>query len=88
MGRHAMDSLTAYAESRSRLVQKAWFLIAASVLILLSHLVDVVEARGPNWPALGVRAVWAALLVASQNMALVARAARGQLQAARLAGRM
>lgn len=56
-----MPSLT----TRTTALQKARFLVAASALILLAHGVDVVQARGANWPALGIRAAWAALLLAN-----------------------
>lgn len=51
--------------TRTTAVQKARFLVAASVLILLAHGVDVLHARGPCWPALGIRVAWAALLLAN-----------------------
>lgn len=60
--------------ARSITVQKARFLVAASALIVLAHAVDVLQARGPNWPALGLRLVWAALLLG--NAAALARAPR------------
>ncbi|HTP25282.1 MAG TPA: histidine kinase dimerization/phospho-acceptor domain-containing protein [Anaeromyxobacteraceae bacterium] len=61
------------AKLRSTIIHKAQFLVAASVLVLLSHAVDVVHARAPNWPALGVRAAWAALLAANAGFLAWAR---------------
>jgi signal transduction histidine kinase len=45
---------TAYRESSN-------FLGFACALILVVHVVDVVHAGGPNWPALAIRIVWAAI---------------------------
>jgi hypothetical protein len=39
------------------------FLVGAAGLVLLAHAVDVIQAGGQNWVALGLRASWAALLV-------------------------
>lgn len=38
------------------------FLLVGAALVISAHVVDVLHARGPNWPALALRAVWAAFL--------------------------
>ncbi len=43
---------------------RALFLLAAGGLVIAAHGVDVVNAGGPNWRALGIRLAWCALLVA------------------------
>lgn len=43
--------------------QRALFLIGASPFVVLAHAVEIAQARGPNWPALGLRLVWALLLL-------------------------
>jgi signal transduction histidine kinase len=50
-------------KARQRARQKARFLFGASGLIVLAHAVDVVQADGPNWPALALRVGWACLLL-------------------------
>ncbi len=42
---------------------KAGFMLAAGVLVLLAHGVDIIQAGGTNWPAFGVRFAWGTLLV-------------------------
>ena len=39
------------------------FLLFGAALILSVHVVDVVHAGGPNWPALAIRIVWAAIVL-------------------------
>lgn len=43
--------------------EKVAFLLGAALLVLAAHGVDLVQAGGPNWPALGIRVVWFLLLV-------------------------
>ncbi len=43
--------------------EKAIFMVAAGVLVLLAHGVDLLQAHGPNWPALGIRLTWGILLM-------------------------
>lgn len=45
--------------------ERAAFLVVAAALVLASHGVDVALHGGANWPALAVRLVWAALLLAT-----------------------
>ena len=39
------------------------FLAAASVIIVFAHGIDILQANGPNWPALAIRLLWAGSLV-------------------------
>lgn len=67
---------------KARFLERANFLVAASALILAAHAVDVVQARGPNWPALGIRVVWAVLLLANAGVLARARFATIRVTAA------
>lgn len=42
---------------------RARFLVTMAVLVLILHAVDVSAARGVNWLALGIRIIWASLLM-------------------------
>jgi hypothetical protein len=59
-------SLPSAAETANRRITtypaRAAFLVAAGTIVLLAHVVDVIDAGGPNWPALEVRLLWSALL--------------------------
>jgi hypothetical protein len=44
-----MEHPALIAHRRSHAVERARFLVAASALIIASHLVDLIEAHGPNW---------------------------------------
>jgi hypothetical protein len=53
------------------------FLGLAAVAIVLAHGIDLLQAGGPNWPALAVRLAWAGLLVV--EAVLLVRAAPRRL---------
>lgn len=55
--------------------QTAGVLTIGAAVIVLSHVVDVLQAGGPNWPALAVRLAWAALLLAQAHVLRTARPA-------------
>jgi signal transduction histidine kinase len=70
-----METLEPIARDRSYAVERGRFLVGASALIILAHAVDLVQARGRNWPALAVRVTWAAMLLAHARLIFRPRSA-------------
>lgn len=60
-----VEVIGAGPRARERARQKVFFLVAASGLIVAAHVVDLLQASGPNLQALGIRIAWAALLLAT-----------------------
>jgi signal transduction histidine kinase len=63
----------------AKLKERRAFLLASGGLVLLAHVVDVVQAGGPNWSAGALRVAWSLLLAASAVALL-----RGDRRLARL----
>jgi hypothetical protein len=61
------------AELPGRYRERALFLLASAILVVAAHVADIVQAHGPNWPALGIRLFWAVSLVATAVFALRGR---------------
>lgn len=53
----------AYRQPVARYRDRGFVLLGAAGLVLAAHAVDVAQADGANWPALGIRVFWAAALL-------------------------